>query len=94
MSDDLKTSPTPEKPDNGLFNIVANVILPVLILNKLSKPMGPANALLLALAFPMLYGAYDFFKKRKMNYFALLGVLHVLVTGGFALLGLSGMCSV
>lgn len=87
----IKIVHTEEKPENGLINILANVVIPVLILNKLSKTLGPLNALLLALAFPIFYGIYDFIKRRKFNYFSLLGFLHVVVTGSFALLGLSGM---
>lgn len=76
--------------ENGLLNIIFNIVLPVLILNKLSKFIGPFWALILALAFPLGYGAYDLIKRKKFNAFSALGLLNVLLTGGLALLGLSG----
>jgi hypothetical protein len=80
-----------EKPENSLLNILINVVLPVLVLNKLSERLGPSNALLLALAFPLGYGVYDWFARKKINAISGLGLLNVLVTGGFALLGLEGI---
>nr|BFD67075.1 hypothetical protein HAGR004_20970 [Bdellovibrio sp. HAGR004] len=76
--------------ENGLLNIIFNIVLPVLILNKLSKFIGPFWALILALAFPLGYGAYDLIKRKKFNAFSALGLLNVLLTGGLALLGLNG----
>lgn len=76
--------------ENGLLNLVFNIVLPVLILNRLSKFIGPLNALILALAFPLGYGAYDLIKRRKTNAFSILGLLNVLLTGGLAVLGLNG----
>ena len=81
----------PEQKENGFLNILFNIILPVFILNKGSKLLGSVPALLIALAFPFLYGGYDFFKKRKMNYVALLGLLNILITGTLAILHLSGV---
>lgn len=77
--------------ENGLINILVNVIIPVLILNKGTEPLGPLNALLLALAFPLGFGIFDLIKKRKWNAFSILGFLNVAVTGGLALAGLSGI---
>ncbi|KYG65114.1 hypothetical protein AZI87_11115 [Bdellovibrio bacteriovorus] len=76
--------------ENGLLNLVFNIVLPVLILNKLSKFIGPFWALILALAFPLGYGAYDLIKRKKANAFSALGLLNVLLTGGLALMGLHG----
>lgn len=83
------TTTVPPK-ENGFLNIIFNILLPVLILNKLSKFIGPVAALVLALAFPLGYGAYDLIKRKKMNAFSVLGLLNVLLTGGLAVLGLSG----
>ena len=80
--------------DNAFLNILFNVILPVMILNKLpailNHPQAPLIALVLALSLPLTYGALDFFTNKKMNYIALLGVINILFTGGFAVLKLSG----
>jgi hypothetical protein len=77
--------------ENPILSLAINVILPVLILNKLSVKIGPINALMLGLALPLLYGAYDFFKKKHWNWISILGFLNVAVTGGLALTGLSGI---
>ena len=47
--------------------------------------------LLLALAFPVVYGALDFIKNKRKNIISLFGCLNVLLTGGFALYKLSGI---
>jgi hypothetical protein len=82
---------TDQKPDNGLLNIFFTVLAPVLILNNLTERLGAGKALVLALAFPIGFGLFDLVKKRKFNGFALLGVLNVSITGGFALLHLQGI---
>lgn len=86
----MTTSVESQRKENGLLNLVFNIVLPVLILNKLSKFVGPIWALLLALAFPLGYGAYDLVQRKKVNAFSALGLLNVLFTGGLALLGLNG----
>ena len=78
------------KQENSWMNLIFNIILPVLILNKLTKYLGPLNALLLALAFPLCYGIYDLIKRKKVNAFSALGLINVSVTGGLALLGIHG----
>ena len=79
------------KQENGLLNILINVVIPVMILNKLSVRLGPAQALLLALSFPIAYGVWDFIKRHKTNWFSILGLINVSVTGSLALLGLDGL---
>lgn len=80
----------PSKRPSPLIEILVNVVIPSLILMKLSTPerLGTVNALLLALAFPILYGAYDLIKNRHFNYIALLGLASVFLTGGIGLLKL------
>lgn len=84
------TSPA-EKNENAWLNIFLNVIIPALILTKLSDPqyLGQVWALVLALAFPILYGAYDYFTRKKHNFFSILGLISVLMTGGIGLLELN-----
>lgn len=86
---------TPEAPatkqENPWLNLIFNILLPVLILNKLSKFIGPFWALVLALAFPLGYGAYDLIKRKKTNPLSILGLLNVLLTGGLAVLGIHGI---
>lgn len=85
----MKQNENPSK-ENGFLNLIFNIIIPVLILNKLSKIIGPLYALILALIFPLGYGAYDLIKRKKTNAFSVLGLLNVALTGGLAVLGLNG----
>ncbi len=73
--------------ENPLYNILINVILPVLALSHLSKEegkfwhIGPFNAMIVALLPPLLYGIYHFWKTKKANIFSILGLVSVLLTG-------------
>lgn len=80
-----------EKNENAWLNIFLNVIIPALILTKLSDPLylGQVWALVVALSFPLIYGAYDYITRRKHNFFSALGLLSVLLTGGIGLFQLS-----
>ncbi|MBO9668161.1 MAG: hypothetical protein J7501_15270 [Bdellovibrio sp.] len=78
------------KQENPWLNLIFNIVLPVFILNKLTKFVGPLNALILALAFPLCYGLYDLAKRKKVNAFSALGLLNVLLTGGLAVIGIHG----
>ncbi|MDP2787577.1 MAG: VC0807 family protein [Pseudomonadota bacterium] len=79
----------PNKP-NPLLELLVTLVIPSLILMKLSGPesLGAAGALLLALAFPLGWGARDFIARRKLNLFAALGLVSILLTGGIGLLQL------
>jgi len=77
--------------ENGFLNILFNILIPILILNKLSKVVGPFWALVLALAFPLGYGIYDLLKRGKTNPLSVLGLLNVALTGGLALAGIHGI---
>ena len=78
------------KKENMLINILMNIVIPTLILTKLSgsQYLGPIGGLLLALAFPIGYGLKDFVSNRKINFFSALGVFSVLLTGGIGILKL------
>jgi hypothetical protein len=82
---------TNQKPENPLLNIIFNIALPVIVLNKLSDTLGPVRTLLLALAFPISYGIYDLYKRKKINWISVLGLINVMATGGFALIGVGGI---
>lgn len=75
---------------NTLLDLLVTLIIPSLILMKLSGPddLGAVNALLLALAFPLGWGARDLIGRRKVNLFAVLGLVSILLTGGIGLLQL------
>jgi hypothetical protein len=79
-----------ERRENLLLNVGLNIVIPVLILMLLSREdrLGPVYALLLALAFPVGYGLYEFAARRGFNFYSALGFVSVLLTGGIGLLKL------
>lgn len=73
-----------------IANLALNIIIPTLILTKLSGEgdLGPQLAIVVALAFPIGYGVYDYLKTKEANIFSILGVISIFLTGGIALLEL------
>ncbi len=86
-------SSVPAKRENLLLNLVCNIAAPALVLSKLSAPerLGPEVALVVALAFPLGYGVWDFNRRRAFNFVAGIGFVSTLLTGGFGLAKLDGM---
>lgn len=79
---------TPKKKDNGLNNLIINIILPALILmkgakwaTKLGLELTSVHILLIALALPLGYGLYDLFIKKEKNFISVLGFVSILLTG-------------
>lgn len=83
---------TTEKPtsENPLFNLLMNVVLPSFVLIKLSEPdkLGAVYGLIVALAFPLVYGIKELIAKRKVNFLSVLGLISILLTGTLGLLEL------
>lgn len=75
---------------NPLIELLITLIIPSVILMKLSGDgdLGAINALLLALSLPVFWGVRDFIVRRKLNLFAALGLVSILLTGGIGLLQL------
>jgi intracellular septation protein A len=75
------------KKNNALLELAFNILLPSLILMKLSGPdhLGAVNGLIIALVFPVGYAIYDYIKVRSLNLFSVLGFVSTLLTGGIAL---------
>ncbi len=75
---------------NPLIDLLVTIIIPSVILMKFSGEvdLGAVRALLLALAFPLTWGALDLIRYRKLNLFAVLGLVSTLLTGGIGLLQL------
>lgn len=84
------SSTQPQQKENLFLNLLLNIIIPTFILMKGSGEdyLGPTWGLLVALAFPVGYGLYDYSKTRKINFFSALGVISVMLTGGISLLKL------
>ncbi len=83
-----------EQQRDSILNLVLDIILPVIILNQLTKRLGangPLIALLVALSLPIGHGLYDIVVKKKKNMFSILGVINILLTGGLALFKLEGI---
>jgi intracellular septation protein A len=75
---------------NPLIELLITLVVPSFILMKLSGPkdLGTLNALLLALAFPLFWGAWSLLRERKVNMLAVLGLCSILLTGGIGVLQL------
>jgi hypothetical protein len=75
---------------NPLVEIGVTILVPAIILMQLSgaERLGPLKALLLALAFPLAWGLWDGYRRHKLNWLAVLGVVSTLLTGGIGLLAL------
>lgn len=80
-----------KKKENPLVNLLFNIVVPAVILMKLSKEvyLGPTWGLVVALAFPMGYFIYDLIKNGDKNFISILGFISILLTGGIGLLELS-----
>ncbi len=80
--------------ENPFFNLLFNILIPIILLNKGHLIFGSKNGvliLILALTFPVCYGVFDFIKHKRKNIISLFGVLNVSFTGGFALFKLDGI---
>jgi hypothetical protein len=80
----------PSAKPNPLFEIVVTIVVPAVILMQLSGEarLGPLPALMLALSFPLGWGLWDGWRRRKLNWLAVLGVVSTVLTGGIGLLKL------
>jgi hypothetical protein len=95
-----ENSSTPKKQEvkkeNTFLNLGFNILLPILILSKGKKWFGgmlepyfenvAIPILVIAIAFPVVYFIYDYFKRAKYNIFSILGLISVLMTGGIGIL--------
>lgn len=82
---------SPNNQPHALADLLLTVVLPSVALEFLSKPerLGPAWALGVALIIPAGYGIWCFVQKRGLNFFSVLGLIAVIVTGGLGLLNLT-----
>lgn len=80
-------APAKDKP-RPLVDLLVSIVIPSVILMKASGDdrLGATGALLLALAFPIIYGIVELVRHGRRNVMALLGIVSVLLTGGIGLL--------
>ena len=89
-SDDTPKSSAADQ-ENPLANIMVNILIPVVALSMLSKTgdkpwhIGPLYGMIIAVAFPTVYGIWFLAKNRKFNFFSVLGVIGIMLTGGITL---------
>jgi len=78
------------KKSGLLSNVLLNVVIPAIILSRFSgeDTLGPVWAVVVALAFPLLFGLWELKHSGKVNFFSVLGIVSVMLTGGISLLQL------
>ena len=76
-----------QRRENPIVSLVVNIVIPALILKKLSGPdhLGPLLGLALALACPLMYGLWDFLSAKRWNIISMLGLVSILLTGGIGM---------
>ncbi|MEC8649441.1 MAG: VC0807 family protein [Verrucomicrobiota bacterium] len=93
-----KDSKIKKPKENMLLNLGFNLFLPIIILNKGKKWFGSyletyfesaaVVILIVALAFPIAYFIYDYYKRTKYNFISIIGLVSVLLTGGIGILNI------
>lgn len=70
-----------------LIDLLVSIVIPSVVLMKFSDEtdLGAVGALIVALAFPIIWGLYELIRFRVTNYIALLGLVSVMLTGGIGL---------
>ena len=78
------------KPANPIADLLLTVVLPSAALEWLSEPtrLGPIWALVIASLLPLGFGIYCYVTRSGLNFFSILGLVAVIVTGGLGLLKL------
>ena len=80
----------PQHKPRPMVDLLVSIVIPSVILMKFSgeDDLGAAQALMLALAFPICWGLFELVRYRKFNFIAMLGVISVFLTGGIGLMEL------
>jgi len=91
-SDEASKQAKTKKPSMNklIMDMVFSIFIPVLVLRKFSgdDSLGPTYALIVALAFPLMAGIYEFIKDRKIGLVPSIGFISTLLTGGIGVLQL------
>ncbi len=81
-----------KQQENPLANIMWNVLIPIVALSFMGKSgdkiwnIGPVYGMLVAVSLPVIYGIHHLIKTKKPNFFSILGVVSILLTGGIAIM--------
>ena len=85
-----KEAPKKQSFSNLMIEMVICIILPTMILKKLSgdDQLGANWSLVAALSLPIVWGIWEFIKTKKVKLIPALGFASILLTGGIGLLKL------
>ncbi len=80
----------PTHTPRPMVDLLVSIVLPTIILMRFSgeEHLGPATALVVALAFPLGWGLFEKLKYKQNNFIAILGLVSILLTGSIGLLEL------
>ena len=80
----------PDHKPRPWVDLLVSIVIPSVILMKFSGEahLGPVNALIIGLAFPLGWGLFELIRYHKKNFIAVLGLISVGLTGGIGLLEL------
>jgi hypothetical protein len=90
MMPDTNQNNAAQHKSRPLVDMLISIVIPSLILMNLSgdENLGASMALVIALAFPLGWGLFEYTRYQKTNFIAILGLVSVLLTGGIGLLQL------
>jgi hypothetical protein len=71
------------KKENQFINVLFNIIIPLIVLTRLSKDeyLGPIWGLLIALLFPLIFGLHGLVIQKQKSLTSIIGFVGVLLTG-------------
>ncbi|WP_213995191.1 VC0807 family protein [Arsukibacterium sp.] len=89
-AENTQPKPVKQKKSGFLSNMIFNIVIPAVILSRFSgeDALGPVWGVVVALAFPLLFGLWELLQSGKVNFYSILGIISVLLTGGISLLQL------
>jgi len=84
------TRPVKQKKSGFFSNMIFNIVIPAVILSRFSSEdtLGPVWGVVVALAFPLLFGLWELLQSGKVNFYSILGIISVMLTGGISILQL------
>tara|TARA_B110000503_G_scaffold143268_1_gene243633 strand:+ start:12344 stop:13057 length:714 start_codon:yes stop_codon:yes gene_type:complete len=93
MTSTIDGATKPAQKESLLLNMAFNILIPTLVLTKLSgeEYLGIKLAIIVALSFPIIYGVRDFLSRGTFNFFSALGIVSVSMTGGISLMELDAI---
>ena len=92
VTETASTGTQAKKPSMNkmIIDMLFSIFIPMLVLRKFSgyDSLGPTYALVVALAFPLMAGIYEFIKDKKIGLMPSIGFISTLLTGGIGVLQL------